>query len=330
MIRGDNTVIVKRNARSGAKEKARGAWKVAFADFTLAMMAFFMVMWILEVSNEKERREIAGYFRSMTLFEGSPFPFNRDNSPFPVDLGGTPSVLDQVDQRIPPDNPRAGISEFMSVPDGTSSQRTGWGDSLATIVDGQFDSPEELRLLMQAFEAVALEHLAQNHLQVDMVPSGLRVVIRDHENQQMFRRGEGRMTPFFEDLLLSLGGVLLRIENKLIISGHTDITPYSTSSYSNWELSGDRALQARQVMVAGGMPPSQVAQVTAFAETRLINEEDKESSDNRRIELLILTSRAESELNNLFSPGTAESVIDEAAERARFNQPVNSSDIQGN
>ncbi len=319
---GSNPVIIKRGRRH-TKERHGGAWKVAFADFTLAMMAFFMVLWILEVSNLKERAEIANYMRTHSILDGSPNPFQPDNSPFPVDLGGTPSIVERdAAHSVPPENLVPGMSEFLEVPEGDRSPMAGKGDKLNSVLDGKFDSPSELSLLLQAFQEIAADQMAENHLLVEVVPSGLRVIIRDNEQQQMFRRGAVQMTPFFEDLLLSMGPLLKKIQNKLIISGHTDFTSFSGTQYGNWELSGDRALQARQVLVAGGMPTDRVAQVTAFASTRLINEQDKTSSENRRIELLILTSSAEAELNQLFSPAEDSPAMKQAAEAARRNQPV--------
>jgi chemotaxis protein MotB len=322
-------IIVKRGPRAVAKAKAGGAWKVAFADFTLAMMAFFMVLWILEVSNVKERTEIANYMRTHSIFDGSPHPFDPENSPFPVNLGGTPSVVDKNSANmLPPDNPLPGMAEYLQVPSGDERPLAGKGDKLNSLVDGQFDTPEQLSLLLQAFEQLAAEQMAQGHIQLDIVPSGLRVIIRDSKDRQMFVRGQIHMTPFFEDLLLSLGPVFVKVQNKLIISGHTDITAFSGSQYSNWELSGDRALQARQVLAAGGMPLQRVAQVAAFSATRPLNEADQGSSENRRIELLILTSAAEAELNQLFSPDNDNNAVQQAAREAQRNQPVGRSGVQ--
>lgn len=332
MNSSSSPVIIKRSQRSQrstAKAKSGGAWKVAFADFTLAMMAFFMVLWILEVSNMKERAEIANYMRTHSIFEGSPAPFEPGNSPFPVDLGGTPSIVDNNSANaLPPDNPLPGMSEYLQVPSGDERPLAGKGDKLNSLIDGQFDSPAQLSLLLQAFEEIAAELQAQEHIQLDIVPSGLRVIIRDNKQQQMFVRGQIRMTPFFEDLLLSLGPVFHKVKNKLIISGHTDNTAFTGSQYSNWELSGDRALQARQVLVAGGMPVQSVAQVAAFSATRPLNQQEPGDSTNRRIELLILTSAAEAELNQLFSPDNRNNAVQQAAQEAQRNQPVGRSGVK--
>lgn len=317
-------IIFKRNSRRTVKGKTGGAWKVAFADFTLAMMAFFMVLWIMEVSSVKERAEIAHYMRTHSIFDGSPNPFKPENSPYPIDLGGSPSVIRQLDSSaLPPDSPVPGMSDYLQIPAGDEAPQGGKGKALTSLLEGQYDTAEELNLLMQTLEQLARDQLADQHIQVDIVPSGLRVIIRDNEQQQMFRRGQIRMTPFFEDLLLSLAPVFQKVQNKLIISGHTDSTAFSGSQYSNWELSGDRALQARQVLSAGGMPGNRVAQVSAFSANRPLNTDNPQGSENRRIELLILTSDAFSELNKLFASSAEQSpAVADAAAEARRNQPV--------
>jgi chemotaxis protein MotB len=105
-------IVIKRSRRRATEKPHGGAWKVAFADFTLAMMAFFMVMWIMAITNESEREEIAHYMRTHSIFDGGPAIFDPQNSPFPVDLGGAPSVIKHLESGItPPDSPRPGISE---------------------------------------------------------------------------------------------------------------------------------------------------------------------------------------------------------------------------
>lgn len=322
MMNTNAPVIIRRTTRGTPKAKGGGAWKVAFADFTLAMMAFFMVLWILEVSNVKERTEIAHYMRTHSIFDGSPALFEPGNSPFPVDLGGSPSIVDQgASNRVPPDNPVPGMSEYLHVPAGDDHPNAGKGERLNSMLEGTFATPSELGMLLKVFEQVAEQQLAQSNLLVEVVPSGLRVIIRDDKENQMFKRGQVSMTPFFEDLLFSLGSIFTQVKNQVIISGHSDATSFNSSQYSNWELSGDRALQARQVLVAGGMPPAQVAQVAAFAANRLLNEQNAGSSENRRVELLILTPEAQSQLDALFSPQQSPAV-QQAAEKARANQPV--------
>ena len=318
-------IIVKRSSNTGKKKKGGGAWKVAFADFTLAMMAFFMVMWILEVTNKDERKEIAEYLRSKKLFSDPVAPFEPENSPFPQDLGGTPSAVpldaefleSRVSRNIIP-----GMSQHLKIPSGDDAPHAGKGEKLNSLVDGQFDTPSQLSLLTDVIEKLADDEGVSAHIQVDKVESGLRVIIRDSQERQIFERGQVHFTPFFEDLMISLGQLLGRINNRLVISGHTDATYYKASEYSNWELSGDRAQMARKTLVTGGLPIKQVAQVNAYGSTRPLTPDTPNSSENRRVELLILTSEASEQLDALFSPKSKDNLINKAASKARGNKPV--------
>ncbi|GGZ12660.1 MULTISPECIES: flagellar motor protein MotB [Shewanella] len=327
MNNSDTQIVVRRQRRGDKNAKHAGAWKVAFADFTLAMMAFFMVMWLMQVSSKQERSQLAHYMRTHSVFDGSPNFFEPQNSPYPVDLGGSPSIIDnEAANRLPPDNPLPGMSEYLSIPKGERDPAAGQGKQLNSVIDGTFATAEELSLLLQNFQEIAQTKHAQTNLLVEVIPSGLRVIIKDDRHHQMFPRGEVEMTPFFEDLLFSLGPVFKKVRNQVIISGHTDITSYNSSAYSNWELSAARALQARRLLEAGGMPSERVEQVNAFASTRLLNTEDKTGSENRRVELLILTPKAEKQLNALFSSIAPESkpapAVVDAADKAEANQPV--------
>lgn len=322
-------VIQRRGRNKAAGKKSNGAWKVAFADFTLAMMAFFMVLWILEVSSVKERTEVASFMRTQSILGGNSHPFDAMNSPYPVDLGGTPSPVEMaVSVHEPQQSYVAGMSAHLQIPEGKREPSAGVGEKLNSLISGKYDAPPDLSLLAQAFADFAKVNQAEANLVIDAMPAGLRVVIRDSENRQMFQRGQVQMTPYFEDLLLKLAPVFAKIHNRILISGHTDGTAFNSSQYSNWELSGDRALQARQVLVAGGMPASRVAQVSAFAASMLLNPALPGASENRRVELLILTSKAEQQLTEMFSSDNKNNVLNQAGAAAEQNQPVRRTDYQ--
>ncbi|MCQ8877498.1 OmpA family protein [Pseudoalteromonas shioyasakiensis] len=318
-----NPVIIKRGRKPKPDGKHGGAWKVAFADFTLAMMAFFMVLWIMAITNEAEKKDIAHYMRTHSVLDGSPSVFEPGNSPFPVDLGGSPSIIDnEATNRLPPDNPRPGMSEYLRVPEGDNAPLAGKGDKLNSVIESEFAASSELSLLLKSFEELSKEELLHNNLLVEKVPTGLRVIIRDDENHTMFAPSQKIMSPFFEDLFLHLGGLFSNIDNKIIISGHSDASAFKSQNYTNWDLSGERAQQARQIMAAGGMPIDTVMQVNAFSSTRLINKENKTASENRRVELLILTRGAEDKINALFADDNIENPIKSSANVATANKPV--------
>lgn len=318
-----NEIIIRKGRRKGNHGAHGGAWKVAFADFTLAMMAFFMVMWIMAITNESERVEIAHYMRTHSVFDGGPAIFEPQNSPFPVDLGGSPSVIKHLESGdVPPDSPKPGMSEFLQVPKGEIDPKAGNGDKLNSVIDSDFEASSELSLLLKSFQDLAKEDLLKNNLLVEEVPSGLRVIIRDDENHNMFERSKNIMAPFFEDLFLHLGGLFKNIDNKIIISGHSDASAFKDGSSRNWDLSGERAQQARKVMTTGGMPIKSVLQVNAFSSSRPLNKKDAFASENRRVELLILTKDAQDKLNELFSDDNIENPVQKSAEAASANKPL--------
>lgn len=148
-------------------------------------------------------------------------------------------------------------------------------------------------------------------------------MLQDDYKQNMFRRGGSTLTPFFEDLLLALAPVFERVENPMIISGHTDSTQYrqTFSSKSNWELSSSRANTARHTLVSGGMPEKRVLQVTGMSDRALLNHSEPSSSENRRIELFILTTPAAEVISTLFGQ-QPNNELEKAREKAKFNQPV--------
>lgn len=320
-----DTIIIKRKKRGKGGGKGGGAWKVAFADFMLAMMTLFLVLWVLAVSDQTERSEFAESVRGYSLFESESNPFDLGRKPTPVNLGNDLSALDSKNR---PDPRMMSISKktARSLNQRTADQEgdNGSGDKplLSSQLKGRLESPEQLSLLASELEAIADAVGAADNIEVEVVPQGLRILLRDDRNNKMFRRGNAQMTPFFQDVLRSLAPVFGSIENRIMISGHTDSSKFYNAAFTNWELSSQRALQARQMLEIGGMPKDRVAQVVAMADTMLIDPENPKASRNRRIELLLLTGQAEAAIKKLFSSKVTGSAVDQAFNEAQRNQPV--------
>lgn len=257
--------IVKRRARRGQEEVHSGAWKVAFADFTLAMMALFMVLWIVMPQGDAVQEP------------AQPSPPREE-----LILEGGAGIFDGV-SRVPME-----FEEFR-LPIVTRQN-----------LGGHYDAPEELRQLADLLRNVAAEVDALGNLEVQVVPQGLRILVKDDEQQFMFERGSSMLNPHFATLLGQLASVLANIDNKLIISGHTDATPFRTVGYDNWNLSGERALRARTVLVEAGLPSTAILQVAAQADVVPVRPEDPEHGANRRVEVLLLTRAAEALYRELF------------------------------
>jgi len=294
-------IVVKRRRWREQRSGAGGAWKVAFADFTLAMMSLFLVFWLMEVANPKERYKIAAHLRDYTILDKEANPFDIRNSPYPVDLGGNPSTLAEA------------------APEYTTSIDP--GALYDELQIGRFDSPEQQLQLARFIHRLMQDIGAADSVQIEIVPQGLRVLIRDDDKQQMFARGSAQITPFFEQLLLRLAPVFVKVQNKVMLSGHTDSAAYPSNQYTNWELSGARALKARQVLESGGMPKDRIAEVVALADRMLANRDDPMAGSNRRIELLILTSKADGELAALFNRRDPGSALSQAVQQARLSTP---------
>jgi chemotaxis protein MotB len=265
----EREIVVRRRGKKNREGIGHsGAWKVAFADFTLAMMALFMVLWIINPS-KSSAPITADDPVSNPIMEGMVGTNMFDNiSELPVDLDGSVREI----QPPPPDEDVK-----------------------------QFNTREELEQLAELIEVLSGEVDAISNIEVQVVPQGLRILIKDDQKRFMFERGSARLHPHFRRLLGGLSSVLSKVENRLIISGHTDATQYrKTATYNNWNLSGDRALLARNVLVGAGLPAVQVLQVSAFSDVMPLNIEDPLDGANRRIELLLLTEKAERLYRDLF------------------------------
>ncbi|MGY3858221.1 lateral flagellar motor protein LafU [Aeromonas intestinalis] len=299
-MRNHEQIIIKRQQRRSSGPKSGGAWKVAFADFTLAMMAFFMVLWILAVSSQEEREVVASRLRDYSIMDSEANPFDIRNSPYPVDLGGNPSVLEELSPQF--------VEEGQRMPRHMERNRSIFNDGAEggyeSLLVGKIEGELQMKQLAGFIGSMADQMQAKNNLELQLVPQGLRILIRDDDEREMYSRGSARISPFFRHLLMALAPVFQRVENRVMISGHTDSTPFAGDNYSNWELSSDRAMMARRVLLAGGMPPERVGQVVAMSDTMLENATDPRGSQNRRIELLVMTTQAEKNLEQLFSTQT--------------------------
>ena len=266
-------IIIKRRSKKNNHEQHGGAWKVAFADFTLAMMALFMVLWIIQP--QKIAPTTSADALVNPLLTGGAGVFDG-TSTTPIELEGTKSSV-QKKREIDPKK----ISEIEK-----------------KIADNKKISLEELAMLMTT---LAQQLNAETNLLIDIVPQGLRILIKDDANHFMFERGSTTLNAAFLPILARLARTINQVENNIIISGHTDSTQYSKNSlYNNWNLSGDRALMARNILVREGLSDTKVLQVTAQADTALMDTNNPEDGANRRIEILVLTQQAETLYRQIF------------------------------
>lgn len=287
-------IIIKRRSRKGHEEGHGGAWKVAFADFTMAMMALFMVLWIVNPRNEMTSPS-QGDMLTNPLVDGGAGVFEGTSR--------TPLEFDGVS--VPRPQPERPSDEYA----GGQAQDGEAGDSQAVR---HYGSASDMQSLATLLEQIKQQLDAEANLEVEIVPQGLRIILKDDQQRFMFARGSAKIDPHFVALLGGLSAVLAGADNKLIVSGHTDSTAFrGISGYDNWNLSGDRALQARRVMVEKGIAVARVLQVTAHADGMPIRPDQPEDGANRRVEILLLTDQAEALYRQLF---------DSTALRARVSE----------
>ncbi len=295
----NDPVIIKRRKRRKKSGSHGGAWKVAFADFTLAMMALFMVLWILQIADQQERTMIVQYLKGDMFATGSINPFDLSQKPSMIDLQGSIALQQAIVPATGTGVERSGPAMHNHIPAGEDNPKAGRGPELNSLVPGQFETQAQLEFLAREINEISKEVNLGANVEIKVVPQGIRILVHDSVHKFMFTRGSSDMKPYFEDLLMALGPLLSKVENKISISGHTDSTPYAGKTFTNWELSSQRALLARRVLEYGGIKRDQVIQVTGMADQAPYVQTDPAAAANRRIEMLVLTSSSELQIREM-------------------------------
>lgn len=263
-------VVVKRRKHKGHGGGSHGSWKIAYADFMTAMMAFFLVMWLISISSPKELIQIAEYFRTplATAITGGQRIANSDS---PIPGGG-----DDVTQQQGEVHKQPNIDEL----------KRRMEQSRLMKIRGELD---------QLIEADPKLRALRPHLKIDLVQEGLRIQIIDSQNRPMFKTGRAEVEPYMRDILRAIAPVLNEIPNKISLSGHTDDFQYAggEKGYSNWELSAERANASRRELVTGGLDDGKVLRVVGMAATMSLSDRGGDDAVNRRISILVLNKQAE-------------------------------------
>jgi chemotaxis protein MotB len=274
-------IIIRRVKKVQAAGHHGGSWKVAYADFVTAMMAFFLVMWLVGALTTKQREAISDYFKnpspikgeSTVMAQGQNGPGGASNSM--IKLGGT-----------------------MELPKGPGEQFTRDPGHLPTEAEKRLQDKQRLEGLMRELEEAignsqALEPF-KDQLLLDITPEGLRIQIVDKQNRPMFDLGSAKLMPYTTHILREIAGYINKVPNRASIAGHTDNTQYASHvGYSNWELSADRANAARRALVEGGMENVKMARVVGFGDSVLFDKENPQNPINRRISIVVMSKAAE-------------------------------------
>lgn len=269
----DQSIVIKKIKKVSGGHHG-GAWKVAYADFVTAMMAFFLLLWLLASTSEVQKQGIADYFTPATGI-----PMNAGSAM----KGGQTEAIDGMKK-----------TDKSTIAIIASGQPAGIGknqkESLieADLEQAEFDKAKE-DIEKQVMEDPALKDLAQNIL-IKVTPEGLQIDVMDSDKYAMFLAGTANLSPFGMAILGKLTKVIERMPNYISISGHTDAEQLSArgGTYTNWELSAERANTARRFMITKEMVPERVAKVVGLAATTLLKPEDPLSPQNRRITLVLL------------------------------------------
>lgn len=274
-------IIIKR-VKKGGHGHHGGAWKIAYADFVTAMMAFFLLMWLLGSTSEGDKKGIADYFQT----------------PLKIALLASGSGAGDASHVI------KGGGEDMSRSAGQvkrgdieSKRKTVNLQALkAEQVRAEIARLEELKSkIEQKIEQTPKLAAMKSQIRLDMTADGLRIQIVDENQRPMFASGSAVVQPYMRELLREIGGVLAEVPNRLTLEGHTDAAPFAGGAlgYGNWELSADRANASRRELAAGGLPEDRMLRVQGLAASLLFEPKDPLAATNRRISIIVMNREAE-------------------------------------
>ncbi|HEX9080642.1 MAG TPA: flagellar motor protein MotB [Holophagaceae bacterium] len=260
-------IVKKKGGHGGAHG---GAWKVAYADFVTAMMAFFLLMWLLNSADQNTKAGIAGMFQDPNFFNterGKEILANYGKGILPGGRGMAPG---------PDGGPPAADTTAAEEREQQALQST------ADAIQAAFTNDELLKVF-------------KDQIHMDFTDEGLRIQIQDKAARVLFDSGSAKLKPYTLSILQEIARELGKLPNRVVIGGHTDSQQYANNAYTNWELSSDRANAARRVMVSAphGLRPDQVRRVTGYADTMPVEGLDPKDPQNRRISIVVLSSAGE-------------------------------------
>lgn len=297
-------LIIKRVVEEGGHGHHGGAWKVAYADFVTAMMAFFLLLWLLSTSSEQTLKGLAEYFSDATIDTGPPGGLGGalhglTVMPQPARMPSSPLNLQPtVPFREQPDSNEEAVE--INLADGADGAAY---EQAEAMTDARFEAEKERRERERFAEAKAailnalqgspeLARLEDN-LIVDQTPEGLRIQIVDRDQNAMFPSGSDAMYPHTRKLLEVVVRAIADLPNKLSIRGHTDARPFAAgAAYDNWRLSSDRGNATRRAMQDLGLPASRLAEVVGKGDAEPLFADDPHDPRNRRISLVLLNAEA--------------------------------------
>ena len=273
-------IVIKKIQKGGGGAHG-GAWKIAYADFVTAMMAFFLLMWLLGSTTKGDLKGIADYFQTpmrVALSGGS-------------GAGDATSILQAGGEDL--------TRSYGQVKKGDAQSERTTMNLQRMKEDFERKEKERLEALKQEIERMIDSNTSmrqfKNQMLLDISSEGLRIQIVDEKNRPMFDLASSELKPYTREILHEIGKTLNQVENKISLSGHTDATPYAggNKGFGNWELSTNRANASRRELLLGGMEDGKIMRVVGLASTVLYDKQDPYSPINRRISIVVMNKRTE-------------------------------------
>jgi len=275
MVKFEQRNVVIKRIKKGHEAHHGVAWQVAMADFAMAMMALFLILWLINSSNEEEIAKVAGYFQDPQSSEDG----SKTNSQWVIDLGGSPAVQDNVAESQTVDPTKVlQAEEIESAAEAIERARL---ETMETEFKQQIDASSTLSPY-------------RDQIKVDITSEGVRIQIVDKTNRPMFDPGSARLKYYAEDILYEMAPIFSAVPNRISITGHTDSSGGKSAwATGNWELSASRANAARRALGDAGLEEVKIAQVVGMGDKAHFNITEPESPINRRIAIVVLNKRTD-------------------------------------
>lgn len=275
-------IVIKKIIKGGGGHHG-GAWKVAYADFVTAMMAFFLLMWLLNATTEEQRKGISEYF------DPTPMEVSSSTSGAGGVMGGL--TVSEVGSRAADAQP---IVHNDQTPDPSVKSQVDLDKAAEEQLRAELEKREDTQFekvkeqIEEAIQNSDLKGLTKN-LIIDMTPEGLRIQIVDRDGESMFPTGSAVPYEKTVNLLATVAEIIKKMPNQISVRGHTDSSPYSMgANYTNWELSADRANASRRVLLKNGIEIKKLSNVVGKADTEHLKPDAPLDPQNRRISIILL------------------------------------------
>ncbi len=267
-----STIVIKRVKKAGGGHHG-GAWKIAYADFVTAMMAFFLLMWLISSTSKAKLEGIAEYFKTplKVAMKGGPSVSERSS----VIKGGGKDVTKK-------DGEVRKVPDIKAAQNELEKREKAQLEALKAKIEAAIDANPTLKQF-------------KKQILLDITSEGLRIQVVDEQNRPMFATASSQLQPYTRDILREIGKMLNDVPNRIGLSGHTDNVVFANGErgYGNWELSADRANASRRELVQGGMQDAKVLRVVGLSSAVPMNKDDARDPINRRISIVVMNKRAE-------------------------------------